>query len=284
MPVWVVDAVAERPRAVLSWAGVALIAASIFLMTDAAHFPRALASIPVLDTLLVIAAGSTGAKWSRLFVGGTRPVQFVGEISYSLYLWHWPLIILAPIVIGHPIGMKTVVAVAVLSVVLAIASKFVVEDPIHRRSVLRRRTTYLTAALSMSVVVGLAGCTVIDDASKTALAVGQQQAVLATGPCAGAAAFEGPDCSDPFTPTRPLNVMGGTRDGKWVGADCDSGTLVVGIVDSFERTYGSGPTASRSSAIRTPRIGCGRSGIWPISSTGDSTRYFADRARSARAP
>ena len=81
-----------RPSPALSWIGLAAIAASAFAFSVKTPFPGWAAAVPVLGALAVIYAGAPGR------VLALRPVQFLGDISYSVYLWHWPLIVLAPYV------------------------------------------------------------------------------------------------------------------------------------------------------------------------------------------
>lgn len=79
-------------RPALAWIGLAGIAGSIFLITDTMAFPGPWAAVPVLATALVIAAGTGGE--ARFLTPLTNPVTvFIGNISYSLYLWHFPVII-----------------------------------------------------------------------------------------------------------------------------------------------------------------------------------------------
>jgi peptidoglycan/LPS O-acetylase OafA/YrhL len=80
-------------RNAFSLAGVAMIAYAILTYTPATVFPGPSALLPCLGAALIIAAGETGPS----FIGSIlslRPVVFIGLISYSLYLWHWPVIIL----------------------------------------------------------------------------------------------------------------------------------------------------------------------------------------------
>ncbi|MGX9900408.1 acyltransferase family protein [Arthrobacter sp. SA17] len=86
------------------WFGYGMIAGSAFAYNEQTFFPGIAAAVPVLGTLLVIASGPLGPAWSPNQLLAAKPVQFVGDVSYSLYLWHWPIIILAPAVLSRDIG------------------------------------------------------------------------------------------------------------------------------------------------------------------------------------
>lgn len=73
----------------LAETGLACIFAAVCFYTSKLAFPGYWALLPVAGTAFVIAAG----KESPLF--GNKPAQFLGNISYSLYLWHWPLMVAA---------------------------------------------------------------------------------------------------------------------------------------------------------------------------------------------
>jgi hypothetical protein len=83
-----------------------------------------------------------------------RPVQFVGDVSYSVYLWHWPLIVLAPIVLNHAMTTPMRLAILLATLLLAWLSKVWVEDPV-RRSRLSDRRTFAFGALATAAVVGV---------------------------------------------------------------------------------------------------------------------------------
>lgn len=79
----------DRVRPVLGWAGLLAILAALFVVSPERAFPAPWAALPVLATALVVAAG-TGVRQQRL-APLTNPVsQYLGDISYSLYLWHFP--------------------------------------------------------------------------------------------------------------------------------------------------------------------------------------------------
>ncbi|MDO9354042.1 MAG: acyltransferase, partial [Solirubrobacteraceae bacterium] len=86
----------ERRRAVVSWVGLLAIAVAVARYDDATAFPGYAALLPVLGTVAVVWAGLPRAPWSPSRLMAARPVQVVGGVSYSLYLWHWPLLILLP--------------------------------------------------------------------------------------------------------------------------------------------------------------------------------------------
>lgn len=160
----------RRTRAVAGWLGLAAIAVAARTFTDPEVFPGAIALVPVLGTAVVIWAGMPRAALSLAPVAGLRPVQWFGGISYSLYLWHWPIIMFTPYLVGQPSQAPVMVLLLVLSIVVADASKRWIEDPFRRvvpRERLRmpraRRITVASAAAVAAVVLlssGVAGYTV----------------------------------------------------------------------------------------------------------------------------
>ena len=69
-----------------------MISVAIFAFSSDTAFPGAAAAIPTLGTALVIQAGIGGGSIVASLLS-LRPVVFIGLISYSLYLWHWPIIV-----------------------------------------------------------------------------------------------------------------------------------------------------------------------------------------------
>ena len=85
-----------------------------------------------------------------------RPVQTLGDISYSVYLWHWPMVVLVPYVSGSHLGRLDKAAIILVTAVLAWLSKTYVEDRFRFavQGVPVRRSFQLAAA-GMAVVVAL---------------------------------------------------------------------------------------------------------------------------------
>ncbi len=135
-----------------SLAGLALIAGSVMLLTPATPFPG-LAALPVvIGTALIIHAGSSFPKAgvNRLLAIG--PMRFVGLISYSLYLWHWPIIVFYPYVFGYPTLAAKVVMFGMCFVVAVLSWRFIEQPFRHGSSVRDRKRVYAVAGLSMAAI------------------------------------------------------------------------------------------------------------------------------------
>ncbi len=120
-------------RSLVSWLGLALIIVPIVTFVDTEAFPGLWVLLPVSGTLAIIWAGMPATRWSTAGVVGLRPVQWVGDVSYSLYLWHWPIFMFVPMITGVPSPPALMVALVGVSLLVAWASKRYIEDPFRRR-------------------------------------------------------------------------------------------------------------------------------------------------------
>ncbi|HZW41804.1 MAG TPA: acyltransferase [Agromyces sp.] len=146
-----------RLRAAASWAGLVLIVVPIVTFRSPELFPGVIAVMPVVGTLAVIWAGMPDASWSPTRIGATRPVQWVGDVSYSLYLWHWPIFMFAPFLTGVPSPPWLMVLLVVVSLAVAGLSKRWIEDPFRQgRKAVPVRPTLMLGGLAglIAVVVG----------------------------------------------------------------------------------------------------------------------------------
>ena len=142
-------------RLPLGWLGLAAIVASALSYDATTAFPGYTALLPVLGCAAVIAAErSSGPAASTVL--STGPARFVGDVSYSLYLWHWPIIILTPALMGRAdLGPIGVVFAALSSLLLAWATKVWVEDPVARHRLIGTGRGALAVALAGVVSVAL---------------------------------------------------------------------------------------------------------------------------------
>ena len=125
-------------RVTSAWAGVGLIAAAVVLIDPASPFPAPWAALPVTGAALVIAGGVGGDPRHRHLFPLTNPLSVaVGDVSYSLYLWHLPVIVFAGVVL--PPGPAWMPIVLLITAVLTVATYLCVEQPIHRSPWLERR-------------------------------------------------------------------------------------------------------------------------------------------------
>jgi peptidoglycan/LPS O-acetylase OafA/YrhL len=151
---------AETPvlREGLAAAGLLLIVAGVLLISPGAHFPGWVAAVPVLGTVLVIHAGSGGPSLAGQLLS-LRPMVAVGLISYSLYLWHWPVVVLARYRQGGDLSVGTAVALLALTIGLSYLTYRYVEKPLRRRRGPgfsgRQAIGTATAAVVSGVALGL---------------------------------------------------------------------------------------------------------------------------------
>jgi len=163
-----------------AWLGAALVVGSVLVMDEATPFPGIAAAVPVLGTVLLLVGGSrAGDRGVSALLGHSWP-RFVGRVSYAWYLWHWPCLVLAgarwPEATAdgaEPSAAHArpavVLAAVVVSFLLAVASHYLVEQPLraaHFLTVSRRRSaqwggvfvaTSLVAACGLAVSTKLAG-------------------------------------------------------------------------------------------------------------------------------
>ncbi len=115
----------------LGWAGLAgIVVASVFYTASAPAFPGSAALLPTLSSAAIIAGGMSGR--AELGVGrllSIRPMRWVGDISYSLYLWHWPLIVVGTYLLGGTLSFGFGLLIAVFSIVPAWLSYRYLETP-----------------------------------------------------------------------------------------------------------------------------------------------------------
>ncbi|MFG3343179.1 acyltransferase family protein [Glycomyces sp. NPDC048151] len=120
----------------LAWAlgiaGLAMVVLAGVLYTEDTAFPGYTALLPVVGTMLLLIAGSTAAGHPVGSLLSTAPFQFFGQISYSLYLWHWPILVLIPLAVGAEPSVGLNVVLLIAAVAIAQLTYRYVESPVRK--------------------------------------------------------------------------------------------------------------------------------------------------------
>lgn len=141
-----------RHAALLSMAGAALVLGSAFLLDSNAPFPGWLALGPSCGAALLIAAGPA-VRLNRSLLG-SAPLIFLGCISYSLYLWHWPILAFSRIVIGRPLAPLEASAALAAALACAVASYYLIERPARSGQSSRALVPLLLGGLGVLLLSG----------------------------------------------------------------------------------------------------------------------------------
>ncbi|MDG4764769.1 acyltransferase family protein [Solwaraspora sp. WMMD406] len=146
-----------RLAAGMTWAGLAAVATAALLFDSTTPFPGYPALLPVAGAALVIAAGCaphTGGAGGLLAL---RPLRWIGRLSYSWYLWHWPFLVIGAALLGGRTTIWQNLGLAGGALVAAAGTYLLVEAPLrHRRRVARPWRTVGLAAAASAVVVAVA--------------------------------------------------------------------------------------------------------------------------------
>ena len=149
-------------RETITYAGLACIVAACLFYTEATPFPGLAALVPCSGTAAIIWANTLGSGGMSLTSAGallaSRPFVFVGLISYSLYLWHWPLLVFGNYWSLWPLSSTNRLGLLAIAFLLAILSWRFVETPIRSRVVFPARSSLFSfAALNLLAVFAFAG-------------------------------------------------------------------------------------------------------------------------------
>jgi peptidoglycan/LPS O-acetylase OafA/YrhL len=164
----------------MSWLGLGMITLSGFTCNGSTEYPGSAVVLPVMGAAFVIAGGSPGWSRSAELVLGRRPVQFLGRTSYSLYLVHWPVLVIAPLAIGHALTTADKWLVLFGSLALAVLMFYTVEQPARRWSWPVRKPWYGLAFGSIMVAASISATMLVSDHVVIPGGTGAGHAVTAT--------------------------------------------------------------------------------------------------------
>ncbi len=245
--------------------GIILLGVACFAFSDATVFPGAAAILPVVATMLLIAAGSAHHNpISRALA--TRPMRYIGDISYSWYLWHWPGIVFAYAIAPHTGWVRPAAGLA--SIIPAAASFRFIENPIrHRKNVPPRRTAALGFICVATPLLAAAGLFVAHDA------LGRSSAVRAFDYHA--------DMKRGCSQTTPLG-MRTHGDCEWKVAGAKGTAVLIGDSNAGQFTEGfvAATSSLKMNAIVATKSSCPFANLrlWNWSKEDTTCSYFVSKS------
>ena len=132
----------------ITWAGLGAIVLAAAIVKAPSDYPGYIAALPVAGTALVILGGTAAPRWGAEALLKLAPLKWLGLWSFSIYLWHYPILTVARQRWGH-LTVTTNLLLALAAVVLAAGTYFAIENPI-------RHWSFLTRFPLASVVGGVA--------------------------------------------------------------------------------------------------------------------------------
>ena len=200
------DKIPDLVKAVGGWIGLVAIVSAAVIFSETTVFPGYAALLPIVGTVFVLIAGS--AKFGPVSLLSIEPMQSLGARSYSLYLWHWPLLVLIEARFGTPSAWgKAWIVVAAL--VLSAISYRAIEQPVRHNtwlsavSIRSLSAAGIALALSFSAVVVLFAVSPRIDAGSLALA----EAELASDAGVTGSAGDASNGLAVLPEVRPVNVL-----------------------------------------------------------------------------
>jgi peptidoglycan/LPS O-acetylase OafA/YrhL len=199
----------------LRWLGIVGLLVAAWTFSGATAFPGYAAALPVVATAAIIVAGDTGRADPSDVVFRLHPVQWLGDASYSMYLWHWPLLVFAPYLLNHTLTTPELLVLLLLCLVISGLSKRFVEDATRFWPRLRRssKATLMAAGVGM-VAIALVAATQVYGAGVQERRTTAMLADVSGRPCFGVPAMENrARCPDAVT---ALPLAGVTKaDAPW---------------------------------------------------------------------
>lgn len=153
--------VSRAPRSVhqaTALLGLAGIAASAVLLNSSTPYPGCAVALPAVSSAMLIWAGCGNPQTAVGRVLSVRPMQWLGARSYSLYLWHWPILVIAARYAGHHLSLWQNSGLLLAAVAASAITFRLIENPVRNSPILRSRTQ-LTLAIGVAltlVTIGIA--------------------------------------------------------------------------------------------------------------------------------
>ncbi len=138
-------------ESVLAWCGLAAVVGCAFVLDETTRFPGPWAAVPVVATVLLLRGGDT-TNWAPDSLLRLAPLQWMGARSYSAYLWHWPVIVVAAAAVGRDLTVAEGLVCLAMALALSELSYRWLENPVRlRRDLAGTRAFAFGAAMLLAV-------------------------------------------------------------------------------------------------------------------------------------
>ncbi len=154
-------------RFIAGWLGLLAIVSCGFIFSASAHFPGYVALWPTIGAALVLLSGGGTLRFGVDRLLGSKPLASLGDISFSFYLWHWPVLIFALLITGKTqLGLQAGLQVIAISLCGAYASMRWLERPIQQSSIGKRKAWHahaMAAAFAAPILLGAGAWTILNE-------------------------------------------------------------------------------------------------------------------------
>ena len=223
-----------RIDAFFAWCGLAGIIATVILFSETTTFPGPWALAPVMATAFLLRGGNA-TSWAPEVLLRLSPLQWLGSRSYSAYLWHWPVLIIAAAALDKKLSVFEGLVCLMMSLGLSEFSYRIVENPVRRN---HNISGIRALVLAVSLIAVVSGSAVLAQNNQPALDSG----VVATAPTLVAATTTiDPNISTTTVPVEPELPGPGTPIDAIVQAMAATG-LPSNITPSIQGAISDMPT------------------------------------------
>jgi peptidoglycan/LPS O-acetylase OafA/YrhL len=195
----------------LGWLGIAALCATFLLLTEDARFPGWIAVVPALATVAVLVSGASGQRGSPAALLELPVMQWLGKHSYSIYLWHWPIVVYATILeVTDPV---TKIAIcSALTLACAAAGFRLLEHPVRVSGWLAAQPMRSVGLGATLTVVGSLVALGTAQASRTFAAQPLQASLIRSMKEPPVASGSGQKCLIGFTDVDPVKCTFGANN------------------------------------------------------------------------
>lgn len=134
--------------------GLSLIVFSLFYINPQSRFPGTIVLLPVLGTCMLLLTGSSKYSYANILIGN-KPFVFIGKISYSLYLYHWPVLVLLNYYLVRNLNFVESVTVLFLLVIVSYLSYRFIENPFRQRERIQPKYIFSGSMAFLALCISL---------------------------------------------------------------------------------------------------------------------------------